>query len=387
MAGRGASRGVWGTGDDYTFVSLAVIVVGVGFGGWLLWQEQHAVLSSIAMAIMHGEMWLIHFFTNRFDVADAQVLAANPARVTFSQLVSLSREIGRFLLYPATAFVLFWAWACVARAAPARFRRSLDVERLMRELAKGFKSTAPYIGRRLRLEPIGEGSVGVTDPALNPGEWIQRYATDRDGIFDEALARAELVRQLGPTWSGISSAPASCRVMLAAIALYHGQRRKEAHAFLGEASVALSGRHKESRTPADASLGIPAGLAAKADALLRDSNLSRPVLSIMGRHHFVVTGLMSALVDARLRAGSLAPVQFGFLKLADRGLWYALHSLGFAADGPGETVHPAPRIEAIGVRDHWAAECAVGGPLAMPSIDRALAAVRAAARDENVRVR
>jgi len=387
MAGRGASRGVWGTGDDYTFVSLAVIVVGVGFGGWLLWQEQHALLSWIAMAIMHGEMLFIHFFTNRFDVADAQVLAANPAKVTFPQLVSLSREIGRFLLYPATAFVLFWAWACVARAAPARFRRSLDVESLMRELAKAFKSTAPYVGRRLRLEPIGEGTPSVTDPALNPSEWIQRYATDRNGHFDEALARAGLVRQLGPKWSGISSAPASCRVMLAAIALYHGQRRKEAQAFLGEASVALSGRYKERLTPSDTPLGIPASLAARADALLRDSNLSRPVLSIMGRHHFVATGLMSALVEARLRSGSLAPVQFGFLKLVDRGLWYALHSLGFTADGPGETVHPAPRIEAIGVRDHWAAECAVGRPLTIPSIDRAIAAVRAAARDEDVRVR
>ena len=86
---------------------------------------------------------------------------------------------------------------------------------------------------------------------------------------------------------------------------------------------------------------------------------------------------MSLLIEARRVAGVLAPAQFLALKLVDRPLWYALHSLGFEGDGPGQNTHPNPRIEAIGARDHWAAERVAGRPLTQPSIARALAAVRA----------
>ncbi len=70
--------------------------------------------------------------------------------------------------------------------------------------------------------------------------------------------------------------------------------------------------------------------------------------------------------------------QFACLKLIDRGLWYALHSLGFEGDGPGQTTHPNPRVEAAGARDHWAAERVAGSPLLIPSVNRAVDAVRAA---------
>ena len=72
----------------------------------------------------------------------------------------------------------------------------------------------------------------------------------------------------------------------------------------------------------------------------------------------------------------LAPAQFAFLKLVDRRLWYALHSLGFPG-GQNRAEQPNPRIEAVGARDHWAAECDLGRPLTEPSLERALAVIRA----------
>ena len=85
--------------------------------------------------------------------------------------------------------------------------------------------------------------------------------------------------------------------------------------------------------------------------------------------------LMSLLTLARKKAGVLAPAQFAFLKLVDRPLWYALHSLGFPG-GQNPAEQPNPRIEAVGARDHWAAECSVGHPLPVPSFERSLAVVR-----------
>ena len=94
---------------------------------------------------------------------------------------------------------------------------------------------------------------------------------------------------------------------------------------------------------------------------------------------------MMLLTAGRAAAGVLAPAQFAWLKLVDRDLWYALHSLGFETEDGGRYLHPAPRIEAIGVRDHWAVERLVGGPVPEPAIDRALEAIRRiAARSESL---
>jgi intracellular multiplication protein IcmP len=96
----------------------------------------------------------------------------------------------------------------------------------------------------------------------------------------------------------------------------------------------------------------------------------------MGAHYFTTPGLMSVLNAARLRSGVLAPAQFAFLKLVDRRLWYALHALGFEADGTLAHPHPSQRVEAIGARAHWAAERAISTPIATPEFDAAIDTIR-----------
>jgi intracellular multiplication protein IcmP len=116
--------------------------------------------------------------------------------------------------------------------------------------------------------------------------------------------------------------------------------------------------------------------------VLRDFEVLTPAAAVTARHGYAHTALMGLLNEARLKAGVLAPAQFVWLKLVDRRLWYALHSLGFETEGFGRYLHPNPRIEAAGARDHWAAERVAGRPLLKPEIDRALNAARkiAAAR-------
>ena len=94
-------------------------------------------------------------------------------------------------------------------------------------------------------------------------------------------------------------------------------------------------------------------------------------MKVAARHGFQTTALMALLEHARTRAGVLAPAQFNMLKLMDRRLWYALHSVGM----------PNPYVEARGSRDHWAAERLIGEPLHTPSIDRAVLSVRAGLGD------
>nr|WP_318655280.1 hypothetical protein [Methylocapsa sp. RX1] len=353
-----------------------MVVGGLGVGGWLAWYFQHGDISRVVIQGLHWQLRFIHQFTSRFEIADAQMLAANPEKVKTMQLVHLLREIGGFFLYPAMAAVLILAAVCFRGAAAARYCRNLDLEGLMREQARVFRYTSAFVGRRLRLSDIGENEPRPADPALTAREWIKAWATARDGSFAERIARSELAAQLGAAWRGPGYAQPHVRCLLAAFALLGAGRRDEALAFLGDLSDALPKGEREIGEGPRGALVFPASVAAAGDRWLSDSDMTATVLETMGRHFFTTPGLMSALVEARCAGGVLAPAQFAFLKLVDRRLWYALHSLGFRAEGPNPTPHPNPRVEAIGARDHWAAECMTGRPLSKPSIDRALKAVR-----------
>jgi intracellular multiplication protein IcmP len=164
--------------------------------------------------------------------------------------------------------------------------------------------------------------------------------------------------------------------MLAVMALHHAHKRSEAIALLGDLAESLPKAKRDGRAGPEKTLSFPAEVVARADGYLSDKSVVAPVLEVMGRHFFTTAGLMSVLCEARLRGGVLAPAQFAFLKLVDRRLWYALHSLGFEIDGPRAHPHPSQRIEAIGARDHWAAERLAGRPLPAPSVDRAIKAIR-----------
>ena len=126
----------------------------------------------------------------------------------------------------------------------------------------------------------------------------------------------------------------------------------------------------------DTPLALPLSVCAEANPLLGDGELVTPALAIANRHAYPHTALMELLNQARLRGGVLAPGQFAWLKLVDRPLWYALHSLGFETEGFVRYCHPNPRVEALGARDHWAVERLAGEPVIEPNMDRAIEALR-----------
>jgi intracellular multiplication protein IcmP len=326
--------------DDYTGFSLILICVGLGILGWAGWKLWHAQISTAALLIAHWEIQLIAFFTERFSQADIGVQRANPAFVQFNDLVRLYRNIGTEFLYPAMALVLALGALCLVRAGNARFTRAFDLDRLMAEQARTSRSTAAFVRRGLKLAGIGAGDPRPTDPALHVPDWIARYAT-RDGQFDEANARRELVHQLGVEWRGRAEATPPVRCMLAVFALQGIQRREEATRLLGLLSEGLPVAGDAGGDGPAAPLAFDPKTLAIADRALTELNVAAWALEIMDAHHFTAPGLMSVLNAARLRSGVLAPAQFAFLKLVDRRLWYALHALGFEADAPLTHSHRA----------------------------------------------
>lgn len=385
-------RASWASNDDHLLYSAVVIAVGLAFYGWLLWDNYHAEISAGFVRIAHWHIRALRWLTSDHDIfrsvaeyyddLDRRMLAADPARMTLAKLWEVAGVVGSPFRWPAALFLAGLGVLCFFRAAPARFTRKLDLDGLIREHAKTHRTTAAFVERKLGLVPPRAGEPRPADPALHPGEWIERYATAEGGGYDEAAARAELARQLGPVWQGVVRAAPHVRVLYAAFALHLVGRLPDALALLGDMSEALAAPEAdEGPGGPEHPLALPASVAAVADEFLRDPEVAGGAKAATSRHAHTAPALMGLLNEARRRHGSFQPALFVALRLVDRRLWYALHSLGFAADAPGQDLHPNPCVEAVGARDHWAAEIVAGGPLLVPSVERAVLAVRAAAGD------
>ena len=373
MANYPNPRASWPSGDDTAGFNLIVIAVGVSLGAYLLWTSYHAEISAAVMAVMHREIVFIDRFTDRYTQADRQMSAADPHDVTLRALCGILHSVGMFFRIPATAFIVLLAIVCTVRAAPSRYKRAFDLEGLIGEQARSFPVTAAFVGRCLRLQRPREGMLPrPADYALTPREWLRCYACDGNGGFHRASAMAALVAQLGPRWTGPAAAPPAARLLFVAFALHLAERRDEAVQLLALAGGALPKPESEEPFGPDHPLEIPPAVIAVADGFLADPAQFLDAQAIAARHAHTAPALMGLLTVARLRAGVLPPAQFAWLKLVDRPLWYALHSLGYESEGIGRYLHPNPCAEAAGARDHWAAENAADGPLLRPRVERAL---------------
>ena len=378
MTPRPHPRASWPSNDDTTGFNLIVILLGCGLGAYLLWTNYHQAISAAVMSLAHQEILLLGHFTNRFQVADRQMAAADPSGATLRDLYGIGRAIGLFVRIPATAFILLLAGICTVRAAPSRFKHAFDLDGLMREQASSFRTGAAHVARHLRLVAPASGEPRPADFALTPEEWLARFGRRQVGSFDQAAAHDALRHQLGPRWTAPEAAEPAVRCLFTAFALHMAERRDDALQLLGTLAAGLGDQGEDRAEGPDKPLALDRAVVAQADAILSGMN-AEDARGVASRHAYTNPAMMELLVEARRRAGVLAPAQFAWLKLVDRRLWYALHSLGYETDGFGRYLHPNPRVEAIGARDHWAAERAVGGPLIEPNVSRAVEALRKSA--------
>ncbi|MDE1905051.1 MAG: hypothetical protein KGH75_01190 [Rhodospirillales bacterium] len=375
---RGGGRGSWPSSDDTALFNLIVILVGVGVGGYLLWTNYHAQISSGVMAMVHVEIGWLDQVTDRFRVADQQMMLSDPTGVTLADLYGILHATGSFVRTPAAVFIGLLAILCFVMAAPSRFKRVFDVEGLLREQALRFPAARAFVRRKLSLVRLERDALLPADYALTAHEWLDRFVCPSGKAFDDKRAFDALSLQLGPIWTGLADASPIARVLYAAFALHMVERRDDAVNMLGEISAALDADRKEGRSGPNGTLSVPATTLRRVDELLRDQRWHEEAAQVAARHAYTAPALMAVLNHARLRAGVLAPAQFAWAKLIDRPLWYALHSLGFESEGLGRYAHPNARVEAVGARDHWASERAAGRPIPWPSVANAIESLRRA---------
>ena len=352
-----------------------VILLFLAVGAWFLWYRFHGPIAAEVMHFQHWQMQQFARFTSSYAGLDSQVMQTDPASVRFGALWRLMHNVGSYIRYPAAGLVAVLGIWCLLGASTTRFTRNIDLPRLMKIQAEVFPSGAAFVDRGLKLTAMEAGVPRLCDPALHADEWIRRYALSSDGTLSDDRAAMALQQQLGPVWQGVKQASPQVRCLFAAFALHTARKREAAINLLGTLSKSLPIEAKDGPGGPAKPLAFGAAAIAEADRILGDGGLMKRCEAVADRHAYTAPALMSVLTLAREEAGVLAPAQFAFLKLVDRPLWYALHSLGFPG-GQNPAEQPNPRIEAAGARDHWAAECSMGHPLPVPAFERSLAVVR-----------
>jgi len=340
---------------SFYLLLLATVVL----AAWL-WFNLHGKIAYALLAWKHAELQALHSITSTYDGVDQRVVSIPPDQVTLAQLGRLFNIVGGSFSVPACVLLLGLAAAAYFFAPSRRFRTPLDADGVFHAQGDPFRCAGAYVGREQPLVEPNPGTPRANDFALHSPEWIARYAWDAKTGFQPALCRLALARQLGPVWTGPAAAQPHARVLLAAFALHSVRERAEATRLLGDFAAHVAGWASQD------AVAMSAELVARADVILADRGVTAGCVEVAARHAFQTTALMAALEHARDKAGVLAPAQFNGLKLVDRGLWYALHSLGM----------PNPYVEALGARDHLAAERMAGRLLPSPSIDRAMLTVR-----------
>jgi hypothetical protein len=171
----------------------------------------------------------------------------------------------------------------------------------MAEQARTSRSTATFVRLGLKLAGVRAGDSRPADPALHASDWIAQY-TMRDGRFDGASARRELVCQLGGEWRRRADAPPAVRCMLAVFALHCVQRDGVAWSSIGGPSsletMVVTGRRPRSPRSRDASHRGSGACGTRRRAAW--------ALEIMDAHHFTTPGLSATedIAAAGLADGS-----------------------------------------------------------------------------------
>lgn len=361
------------SGED-TLLLMGLFAFLLAIAAYFTWATFHSQISMGGIAFADWQMQVAGRFTDQYSVLDAQALATDPATVKPLQLWRLLHNVGLFYRVPVVCLMGVLAVWCFFGNAPAKFTRKLDLQRLMETQAISFPAGAAFVQRDLKLVAPAAGTPRPADPALHLPEWVDRFARSPTGLYREDLARIRLADQLGEPWTDVEAAPPHVRAMFTVFALHAARRREEAVMFLGRLSASLPSGVNEGPTGPPAPLAFTTEIIAAIDVFVSDAALIRPCADVAGGHAYTSTAMMAVLTYARSQAGVLAPGQFAFLKLVDRQLWYALHSLGFPG-GNNRNEQPNPRAEALGCRDHWAAECDIGAPIKTPSLERAISAI------------
>lgn len=347
------NRGGAPQADDslMTLILVVVLVVGVLWGGWVLFHEQ----ISLAVSWLKGGQarvvaWL--GVTDYLDGVLAYVDTTPPAEMKPLHLYEMSHYVGQVTRWAWAPLLVVLAVAVVLWAPVGRYRGRLDLDKLIAFQALRWPAILPIV----KVNPGRQREAGWAR-ALKPVQWLERHDIPiaPDGMIDPDLVARAFADQLGPPWDGIRRLPSYLAALAVAFALTATLDRKpEAEDLLAR----LAALWASDMTPRKREQAVRRLLA----PYLADTKLLQPAEAVARRHAWSATALAALMEWAIEEGGILNSGLFVWLRTRNRTVWYVLNNVG------RRTFH----VEGAGAIAHLQAERAAGVPLDEPQVASAI---------------
>lgn len=274
----------------------------------------------------------------------------------FADIVKISGEVGKYLIYPVALVLLALSATLFFGGSSQKFRNIFNMDSLKFTEQDNWPQITPVVKLDLCKQDLNEGPWAM---ALNPLMFCKKHGIleveKKDSRYLTSVRRGAAYRvlslQLGPRWIAPERLPMYLQALFAIFVARIDGDKKTADALIDQ--IAASAK----------TIGFKPGNLNYAGVieLLNKHKNAKSVMRIIALHGYVTT-VMASLLSASREAGVLATSEFLWLKPVDRRMWYMLNSVG----------RPTVVSEISGAFAHWLAERKLGLPLVAPMIDEAL---------------
>lgn len=370
--GGGGQQQGGGGGDNATdFLWIIVLLIVAVGAGWYFGRPYLVpVIFKVKLAEVAAVHWLLRGWGHvapylglappsvaHLDSWVTYAIQAEPKSVEFATVRDFSHTIGVYIRYPIAFLLGAVSLILGLTHVSERFRTVFDMSRLRKAELVNWYQIAPVESLNLVDIPLHEGPWAMS---LTPIQFVRKHdlvtEITKDGrpalALDQNKTRMVLALQLGEVWDGLEKMTPPMQALFAVFAARAAQDSKGANALLEQ--IARS-----------ASAGKGALNFQGTRALLVKHVQQREIGRIIGRHAYVSTIMISMLELARTD-GVVAPVDFLWLKVVDRRMWYTLNNVGRSTCFP----------EVAGIYAHWKVEERLSRPLKVPHIEEGVNAVQ-----------
>ena len=334
--------------DNNELLMVACVVLLAGIGWWLM----SAKIAAVVLFVRAGQVWVINQVGGSLGDLGEWMRLIDRKQVKLRDLYLVSDTVGRYTRYLAVPLIAWLGWR-VFRASPTeRFKTRYSDVTLPRAVAPLY----PWI----QISLVNDFSKMDTDKgpwamAMTERQFVRAHRLrNAQGEYDEGLAEAQFIKQLGPLWNGYRSMRGYSRGLLAMLLARIERDFETSDKILIQLATSAAGGKLD--------------LTGCSEVVARYKG-SRALKKLVAQHAYERTLLMAMLETARGgEAGKdyLPPNWFLWLKGVDRTLWYAMADVG----------RRAPHVESAGVFGHWLAEKARGRKLEMPFVKNAVSGLR-----------
>lgn len=357
-----------GSQSDNSMGILWILAAIFIFAG-IIWFVFKAQLVRFYFMVKLWEISLMSLFTNRLEDVRTAIIATDPSKVSFEDVMRIGEAVGDYIRIPVVVIILILAMLVYFANSTRTFKRVYSMTDLANLEKNNWPQITPVLGLELTKVDIDKGPWAM---ALTPMQFCKRYQLlqehkpkPREGMTRKEWNRTEVTLkrghankvfsiQVGTLFQGVNRLPPHARALFAAFAARYNSDSKASYALLRHINQSSGKKLDFSGT----------------DELLKKYENTKYIQRIINSHAYVLT-VMASMLEAARMDGVQATSDFLWLKPIDRRLWYMLNTVG----------RQTPFVEVAGPFSHWVAEKEMDRRLLVPMVEEATNALESSLKE------